>query len=242
MWGTVLLVALMAAPDPVRLGVALLIISRPRPMRNLFMYWLGAMATGTITVLGLLTLLRSFAPTLAQELADAVASPTARHIQIVVGVVALVIAAMVTAGFSVHQRVPASVGAGGSSAVLLEPSTPSVSPRLSHRTENMLKGGSFWAAVVIGLGLPPEHTAVVLTAILASEAAIGTQISAAVAFIVIMLALIEIPLLSYLFKPEKTQAAMLQLCNWVMFHRRRIIAAILAVAGVLLLASGMGAI
>jgi hypothetical protein len=238
-WGTVLLVALMAAPDPVRLGVALMVISRPRPMRNLFMFWLGAMATGTATVLGLLTLLRNVAPTLTQQLVDLAASPTARHIQVIAGVFAIGIAVVITVGFSVRQRVAVPLAAGDSSVGLLEPST---SGGPGHCAQNRLNGKSFWAAVAIGVGLPPEHTAVALTAILASEAAVGTQVGAALAFIVIMLALIEIPLISYLFKPVGTQAAMLRLCNWVTVHRRGIIAAILAVAGVVLLASGMGAI
>jgi len=238
-WSTVLLVALMAAPDPVRLGVALMVISRPRPMRNLLMFWLGAMATGTVTVVGLLTLLRNFAPTLTQQLVDLAASPTARHIQVVVGVFAIAIAAVITVGFYVRQRAAVPVAAGDSSVGLLE---PSASQRPGHCGERRLKGKSFWVAVAIGLGLPPEHTAVVLTAILASEAAVGTQVGAALAFIVIMLAFIEIPLISYLFKPASTQAAMVRLCNWVTVHRRRIIAAILAGAGVILMVSGMGAI
>jgi hypothetical protein len=238
-WSTVLLVALMAAPDPVRLGVALMVISRPRPMRNLFLFWLGAMATGTVTVLGLLALLHNVAPTLTQQLVDLAASPTARHIQVVVGVFAIGIAALITVGFSVRQRAAVPVAAGDSSVGLLESSD---SEGAGHCAESRLKGKSFWAAVAIGVGLPPEHTAVVLTAILASEAAVGTQVGAVLAFIVIMLALIEIPLISYMFKPAATQAAMLRLCNVVTVHRRRIIATILAVAGVLLLASGMGAI
>jgi Sap, sulfolipid-1-addressing protein len=238
-WSTVLLVALMAAPDPVRLGVALMVISRPRPMRNLLMFWLGAMATGTVTVLGLLALLRNVAPTLTQQLVDLAASPIARHIQVVVGVCAIAIAAVITVGFSVRQRVAVPVAAGDSSVGLLE---PSASQRPGQCGERRLKGKSFWAAVVIGLGLPPEHTAVVLTAILASEAAVATQVGAVIVFVVIMLALIEIPLISYLFKPEKTQWAMVQLCNWVTIHRRRIIAAILAVAGVILMVTGMGVV
>jgi hypothetical protein len=236
MWSTVLLVALMAAPDPVRLGVALMVISRPRPMRNLLLFWLGAMATGTVTVIGLLTLLRNVAPMLTQQLVDLAASPTARHIQVVVGVIAIVVAAVITVGLPVRQRVAVPVAAGDSPVGLLE---RGADERPGQCGESRLKGKSFWAAVAIGLGLPPEHTAVVLTAILASEAAVGTQVGAALAYVVIMLALIEIPLISYLFKPASTQAAMVRLCNWVTLHRRRIIATILAVAGVVLLVTGV---
>jgi hypothetical protein len=46
MWVTVLVLGLMAATDPVRIGIAALLISRPRPLRNLLAFWLGGMATG----------------------------------------------------------------------------------------------------------------------------------------------------------------------------------------------------
>jgi hypothetical protein len=41
MWGSVLVLALLAALNPVRLGLALLVISRPRPVQNLLAYWVG---------------------------------------------------------------------------------------------------------------------------------------------------------------------------------------------------------
>ena len=57
---------------------------------------------------------------------------------------------------------------------------------------------------------------------------------------VVMLAIVEIPLISYLARPAKTEAVMLQLRNWLQAHRRRFFAVIVAVAGVALMASGMG--
>ncbi len=44
--GTVLVLALAMATDPMRLGVTLLLISRPRPVLNLLVYWLGVMFVG----------------------------------------------------------------------------------------------------------------------------------------------------------------------------------------------------
>ena len=43
MWGSVLGLALMAALNPMRLGLALLMISRPRPGPNLLAYWAGGL-------------------------------------------------------------------------------------------------------------------------------------------------------------------------------------------------------
>ena len=41
MWSSVAVLALPMALDPVRLGINLLLISRPRPAQNLLAYWLG---------------------------------------------------------------------------------------------------------------------------------------------------------------------------------------------------------
>lgn len=52
-----LVIALMAASDPVRLGMVLLLISRPRPMRNLLAFWLGSISIGIPVFLVLLVVL-----------------------------------------------------------------------------------------------------------------------------------------------------------------------------------------
>ena len=82
----------------------------------------------------------------------------------------------------------------------------------------------------------------VLLAIVASGAAIGTQVSAVVVYTVVILALVELPLVSYLVMPAKTQVTMLHLQNWFLAHRRRILIVVPAVAGVMLLTAGIGTI
>jgi hypothetical protein len=42
MWSSVLLMALLISLDPMRFGVVLLIIARPRPVQNLLAYWIAA--------------------------------------------------------------------------------------------------------------------------------------------------------------------------------------------------------
>ncbi|MGA7050361.1 MAG: GAP family protein, partial [Mycobacterium sp.] len=39
MWSPVLVLAFMLAIDPLRLGLILLVISRPRPLQSLLAYW-----------------------------------------------------------------------------------------------------------------------------------------------------------------------------------------------------------
>jgi hypothetical protein len=239
--GAVLVLALMAAIDPVRLGITALLISRPRPMCNLLLYWFGAMATGMTAVVSLLILLHHFAPTLIQTMPAALASSTARHVQITIGLFALPVAALIAAGFSVRPARVAMAG-GDPSAQVLPPSAPTAFARLFGRVRDLLEGGPSWVAFVVGLGHgpPAEAYPVVLAVVAASGEAIGTQVSATVIYMVGMLAAVEIPLVSSLAAPARTHAVMLQLHDWMRTRRRRILAAMLAMAGVMLVATGVG--
>lgn len=240
--GIVLVVAAMAAFDPVRLAITVLLISRPQPMRSLFAYWLGAVVMSMAAAVGLLTILRDLAPLYVRQVTSFAASPTGRHIQVAGGLLALLFALMMAVGFSANYRVPLPVPAGDSLAPVRRPSTIS---RLLTRARDMLDGECLWVAFVAGLGSgpPPVEYAVVIVAIAASNAAIHSQVGLVVVFVVVMLAVVEIPLLSCLLAtPVKIQAFMLQLQYWVRFRRRRIVAVVLATAGVLLVTAGMGSI
>jgi hypothetical protein len=239
--GTVLVLALMMATDPVRLGVTLLLISRPRPILNLLAYWLGAMLVGVTAAVVVLTMMRDFAPTLLQNLSSLAATAVVRHAQIAFGVLALLLAALTTAGLPARQRlrVPVSVG-GDPSALLLQPSTPTGISQLLGRAQRVLGGESLWVALAAGIGTGPAplEYLVALTAILAMGGAIGTQISAAVVFNVVMLAVCEITLVSYLATPTRTLAIIDQLNSWVRTHRRRILSLMVGVVGVCLVVTG----
>ena len=67
MSSAVLVLSLLVALDPVRIGITALLISRPRPMLNLFVFWLGGMAAGIATALVVLLFLRDFAISLMRE-------------------------------------------------------------------------------------------------------------------------------------------------------------------------------
>jgi Sap, sulfolipid-1-addressing protein len=239
--GAVLVLALMAAIDPVRLSIAALLISRPRPLGNLLAYWLGAMAANSAAAVGLLILLHGFAPMFMQTVSAAAASPTGRHTRIAIGVLALPFAAVIAVGYSA-RRARAPMAGDDPSALAPRPSAPTAISRLLGRAQGVLEGGSLWVAFVAGLasGLPPVEYLVALAAIAASGAAVGNQVTVAIAYIVVALAVFEIPLVSYLTAPAQTQRVVLQLHNWVRFRRRRILAVMVAVAGVVLMASGMG--
>src|SRR5262249_20068547 len=113
--------------------------------------------------------------------------------------------------------------------------------RLPDCARNAWTNGSLWVALMIGLGsVPtPESVLCVLAIIVSSGAAIGTQVSAAIAFVVGMLAVVEVMLVCYLATPAKTHAAVRRLHDWVLAHRRQVLVAVCTAAGVLLVAQGM---
>jgi hypothetical protein len=241
--GLVLVVAAMAAFDPVRLAITVILISRPQPLRSLFAYWLGAVAMSMAAALGLLTILRDLAPLYVRNVTSFAASPTGRHLQIAAGLLALLFASLIAVGFSANQRAPVPTPAVDPSAQVLRASTPSMISRLLTGARGMMDGERLWVAFVAGLGSgpPPVEYAVVIAAIAASNAALHTQIGLAIVFVIVMLTVVEIPLVSCLLAtPVKTQALMLRLQNWVRCRRRGIVAVLLAAAGVLLVTAGMG--
>ena len=151
------------------------------------------------------------------------------------------LALLFAVGLLTRQRALVPIRDGDASALALQPGTPTAFWRLSCRAQGMLECGFIWAAFVVGLGQasPPIDTLLALTVIMASGAAIATQVSAFLAFTALVLAVIEIPLVAYLLAPQKTQAVMLQLQNWMRIRRRQIFVTMLAVGGVVLVVKGI---
>ena len=245
MWCTVLVMALLAASDPLRLGWVLVVISGPRPMRNLLAFWLGSMSIGIPFFLLLLVLVRGPGSVYMQQIATAASGATGRHVKIAIGLVILLIAAVIAARFSAHRGAQAPIAVKGSSAAALQPGTSTSVSRVSlllDRLREVLRRGSPRVAFGAGVGSGiPWHDAVLAVSITAaSGAALATQVSVVIVFLLVMLAIIEIPLLSYLISPAESEAFMLKLINWTRVHRRLIVAVLLAVAGGGLLATGIG--
>ena len=102
MSSAVLVLSVVVAMDPVRIGITAFLISRPRPMLNLFAFWLGGMAAGIAIALVVLVFLRDFALSVMREVVSAASSPIVAHIQVAIGVLAVLIAARLRA----RQRAP----------------------------------------------------------------------------------------------------------------------------------------
>jgi hypothetical protein len=269
MWGTLMMGALFSALNPVRLAVVALLISRPRPVQSLFAYWVGALAAGIPSLLIPLMVLHSSekVSSFTQHLAT---SPTFRHIQVGMGLLALSIAALMIVRPSARQQAPASGGrngtparAGTTSTLELDPNTPPAISRLLGRNRDSVIGGgspirqllgrvgnawdngSVWVAGLLGvvMGGPSVDGAVLgIALIVTSGATLGTQVSAAIAFVFGILLIVELILVSSVVAPAKTREALRVVHDWVQAHRRKILITLFAIVGAALVAQGLGAI
>jgi Sap-like sulfolipid-1-addressing protein len=212
-WITLLVMALAASVEPFRVGMTVLMLNRPRPILQLLAFLCGGFAMGTTVGLVVLFALR---PALLGS-----AHFSVPRMQIVIGGLALVIAAVLTFGIPLRG----SGGAGGPATWM----------------RRLLTGRSLWVAAVAGLGiaLPSVDYLAALTLILASGIAATEQIGALLVFNIIAFALVEIPLVAYLLAPERTHASMTALHEWIRSRRRREVAALLAGVGCVFVGVGV---
>ncbi|HEY0228740.1 MAG TPA: GAP family protein [Mycobacterium sp.] len=260
MWGSVLGLALLAALNPMRLGLALLMISRPRPGPNLLAYWAGGLTLCVPELLIPLVVLH-FTPmfgSIPHDSPSQTAHSTLAYIQIGIGAIGLSIAAVIAVRFLARQRMYQSA-AGGNTPDAVPASGPptaierllgraqeppaddeSTMRRLLRRGHDAWKNGDLWVAWVIGLASVPVDGVLFMVAIIvASGAAMTTQISAAIAFVLVMYIAVEIILVGYLAAPVKTQAFVRVLHDWVLTYRRQILVTMFTVVGVSQLAEGI---
>ncbi|MDM4141935.1 MULTISPECIES: GAP family protein [Mycobacterium] len=261
MWGSVLGLGILAALNPVRLGLALLMISRPRPGPSLLAYWLGGLTVCVPELLVPLMLL-NFTPVFG-HLAHGSASPSTSsalgRIQITLGVVALSVAALMTVRFLTGQRkLEPAPDADRSPELSMVSGAPIAMPRLLTRVQDVpaddpsrfrrllgrihhaWESGASWVAWVIGvIAVPVDGVLFIVAIIAASGASITAQAGASVAFVILMYAVVEIILVGYVIRPAKTQSLLLVLHDWVRSYHRQILVALFTVVGVSELAQGL---
>lgn len=261
-WGSVLVLGILVGLDPMRIGITLLVISRPRPVQNLLMFGAGCAAACIPTLIVPLALLHA-TPMFKSTAEGWAKSSTGGYIQIGMGAVALTTATLLTVHFWVRQRAKLPASEGGASTTVVDTDTPTpVSRLLARAKETPENGGSFfrrllrrchdawesgalWVSFVIGFsfaGAPPDVALFLLAIVVVSGAAVGTQITAAIAFIIGMLAVVEIVLISYLAAPTKTEAILQRLHDWAWAQHRKILVAMCVLAGVMLIAKGLNTI
>jgi hypothetical protein len=209
---TVLVMALAVSVEPFRIGMTVLMLNRPHPARQLFAFLCGGFAMGTTVGLVVLFVFR--------RILLGTSYVTVPRAQLLIGLLILGIAGFVAV--NVHGRL------GSRPAKLAMPA------------RRLMSGGSLSVAGIAGLSiaLPSVDYLAALAVILASRAAVVTQVAVLLMFNVVAFALVEIPLLAYLVAPTKTARAVTALNDWIRSRRRRDVAILLAAIGCVFLAVG----
>jgi hypothetical protein len=242
MWIAVLVMALAVIFEPIRLGLAVLMLNRRRPVLQLFTFLCGGFTMGIGVGLVILFILRT---------TPLAGNFTVAQAQIVAGLLALLVAAVLATNVlarKVIRRVPASAPVGGQGAEggvdLLEPTPSNRLKRLSARAQEFLRGDSLYVAWVSGLAvaLPSANYLGAMAAILASGSGPAAQAQALLLFNVVAFTLVEIPLVSYLAAPQKTRAFMAALQEWLRTRNHWEFAVLLAAGGCFLLALGLSSL
>jgi hypothetical protein len=208
MWITILVMAIAVSMEPFRIGMTVLMLNRPRPILQLLAFLSGGFAMGA--AVGLVVIF-AFRPGLLWS-----AHFTLPKVQITIGVLAVLMAALLASGVVPMPKIPA-------------------------RARGLAQGPSRWVAGVAGLGiaLPSIDYLAVLAVIVASGAAPSTQVGALLVFNVVAFALVELPLVAYLLAPDRTRALMVALNDWIRSRRRCGAAAVLVAVGSVLLVVGI---
>lgn len=226
---TILVMAVAMSLEPFRVGMTVLILNRPRPILQLLAFLSGGFVMGLTVGLAVLLVFR--------HLLLGSGYFTLPRTQIMTGTVALLFATVLAAKIFADRR-----GGRGSDGGRQPPGDRDSGPgRLESWTLRLLDGRSLWVAGVAGLGiaLPSVDYLGALAIILASGAAIMTQVGALLMFHVVAFALVEIPVVAYLVAPQPTRAAMNGLQDWIRSRRRVEVVALFAGVGCVLLAFGL---
>lgn len=242
MWLTVLVLAIVATADPVRIGVSVLLSARPRALGALVSFWLGGMSISIVIAAGVLFGVHDAALAALHRVQLATATSTAGHIQIAMGVLALLIAAFSVGLWPGHRPRP---GMPVGHTFPLPGRTPamlrSTVSRMSVRAHDVLDARPLRVAFALGFGMLVDFRFLAaLAAILASGAAVGQQIGAAGLYALIALAFVEVPLISQLAAPARTDQVMSAVSRWVGARRQHVFAFVIGLLGVFLMTRGIG--
>ena len=108
--------------------------------------------------------------------------------------------------------------------------------------QQALSGGSARTTFVVGalLTLPGASYLAGLDQLAKQDLSTAATVLSVIAFNVIMLTLLEVPLLGYTFSPEKTSAAVHRFSAWLSRDGGRIALVLAVLVGIALIARGVG--
>jgi len=231
-WVTILVLAIAMNFEPSRPVWVPLMLVRPRPILQLFALFAGSFLSGLC--LGLLVLFVFHQTPFGNNTGNAAL------MQIGVGLSGLLIAAVLASNVNLPGRKGSQVVPDGPPAA--EESQATAIDKMSERARRILKrGNSPWlsAAIGVGIGAPSLEYIAALVVIAASGADKLEEIVALLTFLILGNALITVPLVTYIFAPQRTSRWIERFHNWLRNRGRREFAMILAIMGLIQIAIGV---
>jgi Sap, sulfolipid-1-addressing protein len=217
--------AFAAALNPTLLGATTVVLLLDHPKRLLFGYLAGALMTSVILGLVIVFALDGSASTAQHTLSPAM--------DLALGALLLVIAFIIRPG-----RQPEGTGRFAERRRRKQESKGEKGPPLWQRK---LSQGTARTTFVVGalLTLPGASYLIGLHRIGDGDPSVAGAIAAVLVFNVIMLALLEVPLISFIFAPDWTPRAIDRFKDWFSRNARRLGFRLALAIGILLIARGL---
>lgn len=231
-WTSVLALAIALNFEPTRFALVPMLLSRRRPLAQLLAYQAGSVTVNlTFGLLILFVFRRNPLGTNAS---------TGARVQIVVGLLALLIALVMAVRWKLAKRAKMTVEAGKSTLPEKPDGQRGLDKVLVGARTILRKGGSPWFAGVLGMGvgLPSIDFMAVLIIIATSQKSPIEQTAALLTFITVGGIVLFAPLVGYLFAPAKTLKRIEQFASWTRSRSQVEYAALVAFAGVVLVVVG----
>jgi hypothetical protein len=218
--------ALWSAFYPTLLAMVVLIMRRPHPRRLLLAYFAGGLVASFTAAFALVT---AFKEGHSLGASNRTVGPA---VDIVIGLFALAFFWVLVTGRDrgMRERRTRKKEAKALEDAGREP--------WSHRLMQRDSLGLTFA-VALALNLPGAMYLVALKDIAESSADAARQILWIVLYNLIMFALVEIPILGYVFAPDRTRERVEAFNEWLGGHSRQIAAGLCGMAGVVLFARGL---
>ncbi len=231
MWSTVLVMAVVAAVDPLRIGVVAFMLSRSRPVRLLLPFFLFAFTANVAVGAAVVFVFKNVSGDGGRTMPPS--------LEIGIGVVALAIAVLSVTG--VLERLVTRVRARRAApAAATDDSVPGLS-KLPAGMQAALRGEAPWAAGLLGLinGFPTPYYLAAMAAALTSGAVVTEQMAAMVVFNLVGFLAAIIPIISFWVAPAATRSGVERIYEWMGIHHRLVVAVIAGAVGLYFLATGI---
>ena len=246
MWLTVCLMAVVAALGAERIAVIVVILSRRQPVRHLLAYLIGGFAVSLTVNAVILFVLEGVGVGRGSRIPG--------EIEIAVGVLALVLAALVGSGIAdklrrrkqpkARAQLPGRGGDDTPTAVAEAPQgiqQLAAFHRLPGPIRQVLNSESTLVAWIAGgaVARPSAYYLAAIAAIVGAGAGVAPSVAALIVFNLIAFILAEAFLVSFLGAPEATRKRVDQLWVWTQTHHRPVVASLPATVGLYLLVVGI---